>query len=388
MTNSQDSTTSRRRFLLATATAASFGGSGCINRLPWSNEPDPPPFGPIEHGWGMAGRDPAHTNRNMQANGPSDDPEVIWEFDGDDNPPYSVIEDELLAIATQETLSVFDLAAGELAYSTDVYTRLSKPVLYDGRIYVKQGERELVCLEGKTGETLWNFHTVDTITRSPGMADELVLIGSHYDERQRMLYALDRETGTEKWRTTVLQAPSHRSGYRIYGGYVYEPHDNNLVTIDLTTGEKDPLIPNISSRPRIVDEILYFGAGRTEERGIRANTLNGEKLWEVDLHGGVGSTTPTVVNGDFYVVSGSKILGFDTATREKRMEEDVSVPQWLVTDGSTVYVGSGYRSWNLYIVDTQTQEVNSFRFSDSVRVLSVVDEMLFISMPGKLKVLV
>ncbi|CCQ33995.1 hypothetical protein HTIA_1875 [Halorhabdus tiamatea SARL4B] len=38
--------------------------AGCLDRIPLLGGEQPPPFGPVEHSWGMAGRDAVNTASN------------------------------------------------------------------------------------------------------------------------------------------------------------------------------------------------------------------------------------------------------------------------------------------------------------------------------------
>ncbi|ERJ05971.1 Twin arginine translocation signal domain containing protein [Halorhabdus tiamatea SARL4B] len=62
MTHSNPPT--RRAFLASGLAGAGTGVAGCLDRIPLLGGEQPPPFGPVEHSWGMAGRDAVNTASN------------------------------------------------------------------------------------------------------------------------------------------------------------------------------------------------------------------------------------------------------------------------------------------------------------------------------------
>ncbi|HSE17123.1 MAG TPA: PQQ-binding-like beta-propeller repeat protein [Pyrinomonadaceae bacterium] len=61
---------------------------------------------------------------------------------------------------------------------------------------VTRGDGNVCCVDALTGILQWKFATGDIVHASPAVANNTVYIGS----RDSYLYALDTDTGQEKWR--------------------------------------------------------------------------------------------------------------------------------------------------------------------------------------------
>jgi len=82
----------------------------------------------------------------------------------------------------------------------DVYGRVgSTPAIVDGIVYVAGVEDYLFALDAETGQEKWRFQTPKGSMNSPSVADGVVYISSG-DET---LYAVDAETGKEIWRFSL-----------------------------------------------------------------------------------------------------------------------------------------------------------------------------------------
>ena len=91
----------------------------------------------------------------------------------------------------------------------------SSPAVAGGVVYVGSLDNWLYALDAETGQEKWRFKTDGEVVSSPAIAGRVVYVGSN-DGR---LYALDVETGQEKWRFKtggpVASSPA------IAGGVVY-----------------------------------------------------------------------------------------------------------------------------------------------------------------------
>ena len=373
--------TTRRAFLTSAVTGAITGTAGCHVSMPTLQlgDPDPPPFGPVEHGWRMAGRDAANTAHNPGADGPRSEPESIWEFDvrGRGN-PRAVAAGRTLAIAANETLYVYDLAAGELAWTKSVGTGLGQPALGDGRLYVRTADQELSCLDVETGESVWSA-TTEGWVRVPRVNDRLVLV----NDQERIMYAFDAEDGSEKWRYTeerLLRGHSHP----VTEDGLYLGTGNELVVLDVDTGTERTRLNGVEGRPTLVDETIYVGGNE-----MAAHRLDGKTLWntEADWVAG-GFYTPTILNERAVAtISGGNIGMLSVESGELLWrDEDRSWDGRSITDGSMVYVASGNRARRVYALDPLTETVEWTKRAPEVPAnLRVIDDMLLVGIDtGKL----
>ncbi len=72
---------------------------------------------------------------------------------------------------------------------------VSDPAVSKGRVYVGSSDFDVFCLDGSTGEKIWNFTTGAEVYASPSVADDCVFVGS-YDGN---LYCLNASSGKENW---------------------------------------------------------------------------------------------------------------------------------------------------------------------------------------------
>jgi outer membrane protein assembly factor BamB len=62
----------------------------------------------------------------------------------------------------------------------------SSPVVYKDSVYCGSADRNLYCLDYRTGRLKWKFATGGPITGTPVINNDIVYIGSH----DHILYAL------------------------------------------------------------------------------------------------------------------------------------------------------------------------------------------------------
>jgi len=101
----------------------------------------------------------------------------------------------------------------------------------EGRVYVPTVSGYAVCLDGKTGHTIWMYPTAQSIPAEPAIDGNLVYFGSW----SRSLYAFDKKTGEIVWKENGIGLDS---GTLIaYEGKIYLPHHSNVfMYFDAKTG--------------------------------------------------------------------------------------------------------------------------------------------------------
>ena len=381
MTGEKTRSTTRRTFLASAVAGGLAATAGCQVRMPTQlfGEPDPPPFGPVEHGWEMAGRDGANTAHNPGADGPQSEPEPIWELDiGETTIPRTVVAGDTLVVGGEEELFVFDLSTNELSWSTTVAIHLADPVLLDGRVYIQTDTRELSCFDAQTGENQWSV-TTRAAVRTPTVTDRAVFV----PDEEGTIHTYDVETGNEKWQT-ASELPRPREQYAVTKEAVYLGRSGTLLALDIETGDELWRTDEHGGRVTFVDNSLYTGGNE-----MSAHDSDGTLLWNVDLNRLAGGySTPTIVNGRAVTtISGGHIEVLSAESGESLWKDGER--SWYgrpITDGSMIYVASDYRARRVYALDPVSETVEWMkRVPEAPGYLRVVDDMLLVGIAtGKL----
>ena len=185
----------------------------------------------------------------------------------------------------------------------------SSPTVSNGLVFVGSDDTNLYAVDAATGEQEWAFQTADSpnnnadLKSSPTVANGTVFIGSEKSipeiaggaqEAGSLLYAIDVETGAEKWRfktgDRVTSSPTVVSK-SVFVGCV----DANLYAINAKTGEKEWVFETdgyIYSSPIVVDGAVFFGSadgnlyavdagvsGSSEGSRTRLGTLGHHSDW-------------------------------------------------------------------------------------------------------------
>ena len=154
---------------------------------------------------------------------------------------------------------------------------LSSPAVFNNRVYVGSGDKNIYALNAKTGILEWKFATKDVVHGSPAIANNTVYIGS-WDSH---LYALDAVTGKEKW--------------RFKAGEDFEKFNQ----------------VGFQGSPTVVDGTVYIGCRDSHVYAIEAAT--GRKKWDFPTGNSWVSNTPAVANGVVYAGT-SPLNAIDAAT--------------------------------------------------------------------------
>jgi halocyanin-like protein len=222
-------------------------------------------------------------------------------------------------------------------------------------------------LEG--GDVYWAFETNGVLHSAPTVVDGTVYFGS----RDRHVYAVDAEDGTERWHFATGPSPRgpgedlllHGTGVwsspQVIDGTVYvASNDTNLYALDAETGDPEWVFEeptaHLYSSPTFVDGTVYFCSRHSHVYAVDAAT--GERVWRSDTFGSSGAS-PTVTGGTVYAASyahdhnGGGVMAFDAATgdREWAVEGPESCSSPTVVNG-TAYIGS--LDGHLYALDAAT----------------------------------
>jgi len=145
---------------------------------------------------------------------------------------------------------------------------ISSPSVADGRVYVGSQDKNIYCLDSRTGSLIWNFTIGARIRSSPAIASGRVYVGP--DDGN--VYCFNTENGSMIWSTDA-------------GGYI----EVNFAAA-----------PALRSSPTVVDDKVYVGSLDTNVYCI--NAKDGDIEWTFKTEGYITSS-PAVVDGDVYFIS-------------------------------------------------------------------------------------
>jgi outer membrane protein assembly factor BamB len=313
----------RRRFLRLAGLAGLAGGgsvSGCIDAgrfgTPETNGRPDPSEGTA---WPAFGYDRANTGHNPNVSGPTDDAEVVWQFD-----------------AGSPTANTSPVVVGDTIFTGSSGT--------GGNLW---------ALDAGSGEEQWEFETEGWVNHAPAFADGTVYVGTD----TQAFHAVDARTGEEQW-TAYLGRDLHDSSPTVVEDTVYvgtagdsspaasadddTDRGGSLVALDAGTGETRwsfEVADWISTTPAVVGGRVYFGDDTGHVRALDADT--GEEVWSYATAGRIPSS-PTVANGTLYFGANGMLYALDLETGDPHWTFDLEWPgvksSPAVADG-TVYVG-------------------------------------------------
>ncbi|SIR29953.1 Tat (twin-arginine translocation) pathway signal sequence [Haladaptatus litoreus] len=242
------------------------------------------------------------------------------------------------------------------------------------------------CDDATTSDVNWRFGPHSPFRHTPAVGEKTV----YAREDGEYLYAIDRETGTERWRFEVTgdDDPAGTVGPVLCDGTVYvagnSGDDTRLYAVDAATGEERWsffVSGGVRTTPTVEDGTLYF-ASFTHSTTYALDTDTGDVQWTF-----TGDCDPLghprddvlVTAGNAYVVDGNNLWALDAddgGVEWALRPNEFSLYALAVTD-DTVYVGlsdgsSCVADGNLVALDAAS---GTERWSTDVSGLSTADEI-------------
>ncbi|MFB1065064.1 PQQ-binding-like beta-propeller repeat protein [Natrinema sp. H-ect4] len=164
---------------------------------------------------------------------------------------------------------------------------------------------KLYALDPETGAEKWNATPgggSGSTWTTPAYANGVLYLGTN----DYKLHAIDATDGTEQWnystQTDVRSAPTVVDGVVYFGS-----NDGNMTALNATTGQElwhytlyQPVL--VESNPAVVDGVVYFGANDDNVTALNATT--GEKIWNYTAIDAIQSDA-TVANDTVFIGSDS-----------------------------------------------------------------------------------
>src|SRR3990170_4923431 len=205
---------------------------------------------------------------------------------------------------------------------------VSSPSVVDGRVYFGSEDKNVYCVDARTGSLFWKFNTSGRILSSPAVVDGRVYVGP--DDGN--VYCIDAYTGSLVWSTDA-------------GGFV-QAHFSSAVVL--------------RSSPTVLDGRVYVGSLDRNVYCLDAD--DGDVRWTFKTDGYITSS-PAVADGVLYVTSdqrgiyvmnasdGAKLGWFGTASNS-----------W---SSATIYKGKAYvgnNDWNVYCISDTPRLTSTVTF--------------------------
>lgn len=205
----------------------------------------------------------------------------------------------------------------------DIIT-FSPPALVSCVLYVGDQEGNFFALDADTGEERWRFVATEGGSWSPAeVASGSVFVGTSSGSESNNFYCLDAETGLENWRMATSRGSTQSAA--IMSDIVYIP-SQNVVALDLKTGEEVWTFENPRWSPTVtaLDGVVYVG-GFDRFSCIALDGRSGEELWTLPVKGDVVSV-PVLDSGSMYVASGDGgIYSASTRSGEEAWRFDIGL---------------------------------------------------------------
>lgn len=328
---------SRRRVLRTTLTVGTGGLAGCVFGFGGESGCSD---GRTMHetdvalsqtaGWPTYQYDARNSGYNPDASGPTD-AELAWRYSACTEAESGVV------------VSGGDAYAGGLAVDGQTgrsrggewHGHMSTPTVADGTLYM--GASDLEARDATTGETEWTFQT-DTDAGSlpaPKVSSGTVYVPGSIDDST--LYAVDADTGTERWRfgvETDIEVPIAVADETVYA----VDEQGTLYVLDAVNGDERWRVSRGGSGrvpPVVADGRVYLGSN---DGGVHAlRTSDGSVLWQQDGIGGSIAVTPETV-----LVAGEETvaaLASATGRIEWRSSTPLGEPVSPAVADGVVYVG-------------------------------------------------
>lgn len=214
----------------------------------------------------------------------------------------------------------------------------------NGVVYIGSTDTNLYAVDQETGKQKWKFKTLGgrQVTSTPTVANGLVYFGAF----DGILYAVDAETGSMKW-TFVAEYERRFEGKRLHGyppGFQTIPDSWDIYT----------------SSPVVFNGKVYIGSGDGSVYCVDA--LTGTLQWKFAT-GDIVHASPAIASNTVYIGSwDSYLYAIDAETGQEKWRFKTGEDSFIhnqqgfqaspsVADG-TVYVGC--RDGHLYAVDAAT----------------------------------
>jgi outer membrane protein assembly factor BamB len=208
---------------------------------------------------------------------------------------------------------------------------VSSPSVVDGNVYFGSQDKNVYCVDARSGRLIWKFMTETRIESSPAVAYGKVYVGPD----DGYIYCLDAYSGSLVWKkdaggyieANLASAVLLRSSPAVVGGRVYVGSlDTNVYCLDANNGDVAWTFKTegyITSSPAVVDGAVYVVSQEPDSGALyKLDAESGDLIWKqlipyhlifiggTDLH-----ASPTVADGMVFASTNARdYYGIDAAT--------------------------------------------------------------------------
>jgi outer membrane protein assembly factor BamB len=186
---------------------------------------------------------------------------------------------EFLFVPSQDhNLYALDIATGSQVWMIDLGgASLGTPALSeDGRLYIGSLNKEMLALDSRTGDPIWEFPTLEIIWAGPVLADGVLYFG----DMSGNFYAVDAETGTQLWNAS-LGSPILSSPLAV-DDRIYVTTEGGTLFIYSTDGSRVREVPvtgaHLYSSPVQADDLILVSPMDIDAL-LLAFSLEGDQQW-------------------------------------------------------------------------------------------------------------
>jgi outer membrane protein assembly factor BamB len=188
------------------------------------------------------------------------------------------------------------------------------------------------------GDTInsWSFEDDIEFTTVPSVGSDLVYVASRQGYNYRSeLYALDADTGSERWRFSpeqYIRTPATEGSELVYVGGL-----SGLFALDTERGEEQWHfeIGRVRSGPTVANGVVF--AGTDDGKLYALDAESGDEQWNFEV--GSEIYTQVVSNGRLYVAGKNDVYSLDAETGDQRWHNgDVGTEVPLTVHENWIYV--------------------------------------------------
>jgi outer membrane protein assembly factor BamB len=179
---------------------------------------------------------------------------------------------DMAALGQSGRIYAFDADTGRVAWTgapSGYEPTFSSPVVSGQYVVCGEGlhwasAARVVCLDSRTGATVWTFRTKSHVECAPVIADDRVYVGAGDDG----YYCLELKTGRQVWHAAGAAYPDAETALAVHDGKVYAGLGIGgaaLCVLDAASGRELQRVAMpypVFAPPSIADGRIYLGMGK------------------------------------------------------------------------------------------------------------------------------